>query len=249
MARVCRAPGCEEAKLCRAHIVPAGFARTLSKPGGHNRAIRSTGSKPAKQPHGAFDDGILCRRCDGLLGRYDEYAVRFCKSLPMTRDAATGEIYRRAPFDGSLFARAMLAILWRASLSDREPFEEIALGPYQDRAGAILFGGAPLVSCPELELVLYRYASDKHDARKFVFMPLRIRSGALNAFTLGLGGFLVWIKVDQRPIDPMLAPFVVNAASELRAPIIRFEETAEYAYFQQAAHQDRRRGQRPPTQA
>lgn len=83
------------------------------------------------------------------------------------------------------------------------------------------------------------YASSDHDARKFVFMPLRIRSGALNAFTIGLGGFLVWAKIDRRPTDRLLAPFVINAASELRAPIIRFTETAEYEYFQGAARRER----------
>jgi hypothetical protein len=239
MTTTCRAPGCDEAELCRAHIVPAGFARTLSAPGGRNRAIRSTGSKAAKQPHGEFDNAILCRRCDALLGRYDDYAVRFCASLPITRGAATGEIYRRAPFDGNLFTRAMLAILWRASLSDRDQFKDVSLGPYHDPIGAILFDDAPLTDCPELALVLYRYASDDHDARKFVFMPLRIRSGALNAFTIGLGGFLVWAKVDKRPVDSLLAPYVVNAAPELRAPIVRFEETAEYAFFRQIARRDR----------
>jgi hypothetical protein len=222
--------------------MPAGFARTLGEPSGHNKAIRSTGAKPAKQPHGEFDAGILCQTCDAKLGRYDEYAIRFCTSLSMTGDAATGGVFRHAPFDGGQFARAILAILWRASLSERDQFRDINLGPYRDRAAAILFDDEPLSSFPELEVVLHRYASDDHDARKFVFMPLRIRSGALNAFTIGLGAFLVWAKVDQRPVERLLARFVINAASELRAPMIRFEETAEYAYFQQAAQKDHRRG-------
>ncbi|MEA3052668.1 MAG: hypothetical protein QOG72_1571 [Sphingomonadales bacterium] len=242
MIKTCRAPGCTETSLCHAHIIPAGFARTLSDLGGHNKAIRSTGAKPAKQPHGEFDAGILCPRCDGKLGAYDEYAIRFCDSLSMTRSTATGGIFRHAPFDGPQFARAILAILWRASVSERDQFRDINLGPYRERAAAILFEEKPLSSFPEFEVVLHRYASDDHDARKFVFMPLRIRSGALNAFTIGLGGFLVWAKVDQRPIHRLLAEFVINAAFELGARIIHFEETAEYAYFQQAAQKDHRRG-------
>lgn len=237
--RGCRAPGCAETRLCRAHIVPAGFARTLSGPGGQNKAIRSTGAKSAKQPHGEFDTGILCQECDAKLGRVDEYAITFCASLPQTPGARTGKIFSHAPFDGPQFAQAMLAILWRASVSDREQFRDIDLGPYRDRAAAILFEDAPLATLPEFELVLNRYASSEHDARKFVFMPLRIRSGALNAFTIGLGGFLVWAKVDRRPTARPLSPFVINAASELRAPIIRFEETAEYAYFQDAVRRGR----------
>lgn len=237
----CRAPRCTETKLCRAHVVPAGFARTLSNSGGHNRAIRETGSKPATQPHGEFDTELLCGPCDERLGQLDQYAIQFCASLPQTGHARTGQVYRHAPFDGDTFARAMLATLWRASTSARSQFAGISLGPYADRVASVLFDDAPLTSVPEVDIVLLRYASDEHDARRFLFMPLRIRSGPLNAFTLGLGGFLVWAKFDQRPTDPIFAPFVINAATELFALTMRFEETAEYAYFRQAASVDRAR--------
>lgn len=239
MEKGCRAPGCTETKLCRAHIVPAGFARSLSGPGGHNKAIRSTGAKPANQPHGEFDSGILCGGCDTALGVFDQYAINFCSSLGLTPDARTAQLFEHAPFDGAQFARAVLAILWRASVSGRDQFGHIELGPYETRAAAVLFSGAPLSDFPEFEVVLNRYASSEHDTRKFVFMPLRIRSGALTAFTIGLGGFLVWAKVDQRPLDERLAPFVINAATALRAPIVRFEETAEYALFRKVSRRGR----------
>ncbi|MCW3838157.1 hypothetical protein ACFQ1E_19365 [Sphingomonas canadensis] len=241
MTAVCRAPDCTATKLCRAHIVPAGFARTLSAPGGHNKAVRSTGAQRAVPPHGDYDPNILCGDCDTALGRFDGYAIAFCAELPPTPDARTGQVFSHEAFDGAQFARAVLAILWRASISTREQFRAISLGPYEDRAAAILFSGAPLSSLPEFEVVLSRYASSAHDARKFVFMPMRIRSGALTAFTIGLSGFLVWAKVDQRPTDKLLAPFVINAASVLRSPIVRFEESAEYGFFQKAGRRGRER--------
>lgn len=237
----CHAPGCSQTTLCHAHIVPAGFARTLSDPAGHNRAIRTTGSKAAKQPHGMFDSNILCRHCDERLGRFDEYAIKFCASLPMTGRSRAETFFEHKRFDGATFARAMIAIFWRASLSSLEQFNDIDLGPYQDLTGRLLFSDAPLSTSPAIKVVLLRYGSSDHDARKFIFMPLRIRSGAINAFTLGVGGFLVWAKFDQRPIDHQLASYVINQTSELRAPIIPFEITAEYDYFQAAAAQDRRR--------
>lgn len=148
MAGVCQAPGCEETRLCHAHIVPAGFARTLSGPGGHNKAIRSTGAKRAKQPHGEFDSGILCEACDAKLGRFDEYAITFCASLPLTLNARTGKVFGHAPFDGGQFARAMLAILWRASISDRDQFRDIDLGPYRDRAAQFFSKARRFPRCP-----------------------------------------------------------------------------------------------------
>ena len=227
MEPVCRAPSCAATDLCRAHIVPAGFARTLSVPGGRNLAVRAAGAKAAKQPHGEFDMTILCGDCDHHLGRFDDYAIAFCASLPRTIIGQTGDVFHHSPFDGPRFARAVLAIIWRASISAREQFRGICLGKYEESAAAVLFSGASLSTMPEFEVVLSRYASGDHDTRKFVFIPLRVRSGGLTAFTIGLGGFLVWAKVDQRRTDGALAPFVINSAAQLRAPIIEFETTAE----------------------
>ena len=237
----CCAPGCTSMKLCNAHIIPRCFARSLSSPGGHNRVVSDIGSKRAKQPLGVFDPEILCASCDGKLGLIDEYAILFCGSLPATSNLPPSAILRHAPFDGAEFARAMLAILWRASISRRDEFAFLDLGPYERRAAAVLFDEAPLSSMPEFDVVLYRYASLEHDARKFIFMPLRIRSGAVNAFVIGLGGFVVWAKMDQRPIDRLVAPYAINAANSLAAPVIEFERSAEYDYFKQAARADRRR--------
>lgn len=241
MAGHCQAPGCTETVLCEAHIIPRGFARTLSGPGGRNLAIKSSGAQAARQQHGEYDTGILCAACDAKLGMLDDYATSLCASLPSTPDARTGQIFEHSPFDGARFASAMLAIFWRASISRREQFRGIDIGPYRDRAAQILFADAPLSSLPEFELVLYRYASSHVDARKFIFMPLWIRAGQLNAYTVGLGGFLVWAKFDQRRVDRLIAPQVINAATSLRAHIIRFSETTEFDYFKKVAHVERRR--------
>lgn len=237
----CRAPECDATKLCKAHIIPQGFARPLSGADGHNKAVRAGGAKPANQPLGPFDLNILCSGCDGKLGVFDEYAINFCASLPTTRTAPTGSLYRRPEFDGPTFARAMLAILWRASISAREEWAEIALGRYEPIIGDILFGLSDLCDFPEIEIALLRYASTDHDARKFTFNPLRIQSGSLNVFSVGLGGFQVLAKIDRRPFHEQMRHYIVNASTSLVAPHVRFEETAEYAFFQLAAQADQHR--------
>lgn len=240
-ASICRAPDCAATKLCNAHVIPRGFARVLSKPGGHNRTVTANGSRPAKQPLGPFDSKILCADCDGKLGRYDDYAIGFCKALPMTNTATTGSIFRHDAFDGNLFALAILAIFWRASISKRAEWGHISLGPHEERAGQTLFATRDLSSFPEFEVTLLRYASSNHDARRFIFPPLSIRSGGVNAYSLGVGGFLVITKFDQRPFDPALGDFVINRATSLKAPHLRFEESAEYAHFREAGAAERRR--------
>lgn len=55
----CQAPGRGSLDFCKAHIIPRGFARLLSAPGGHNRAIHALGADYAKQPLGGYDTAIL----------------------------------------------------------------------------------------------------------------------------------------------------------------------------------------------
>jgi hypothetical protein len=239
--QVCQAPTCTATDLCRAHIVPQGFARALSGPGGHNRAVRADGSKPANQPNGPFDTAILCAPCDRRLGTYDEYAIAFCAGLQPGRSEPTGRLFIHDTFDGERFARAMLAILWRASISQRNEWAGIALGPHEDRAADLLFCNTPMAGQHLFEFALLRYASVELDTRKFVFLPIRIRSGAINMYALGVGGFLVLAKVDQRPFHAPMQRFVINGARRLESAYLRFEETGEFALFRDAAAQERLR--------
>jgi len=236
---ICRAPQCASTDLCRAHIVPQGFARVLSAPGGHNRAVRSAGSKPANQPNGPFDTSILCGPCDERLGYFDDYGIAFCAGLPATGAELTGKAFRCVDFDSDRFGKAMLAILWRASISDRAEWAPISLGPHGDRAASLLFGGATLADQSIFEVVLLRYASPELDTRKFIFLPIRVRSGALNMFALGIGGFLVLVKVDQRPFHSTMQRLVINGKDRLESAYLRFEETGEFAFFKGAAAKER----------
>lgn len=86
-----------------------------------------------------------------------------------------------------------------------------------------------------------RYASSELDARKFIFHPLRIRSGPLNVYVMGVGGFQVIAKFDQRPFSPRLRSYVINGATRLIVPHVTLEETAEFEFFVGAAKEERSR--------
>lgn len=235
----CHAPECSEHKLCKAHIFPRGLARDLSPKGGHNRIITTEGSRAAGQPLGEFDPSILCSDCDNVLGRFDDYAVETCRQIDWTRVGRTGELFSHAPFDGDLFARFVLAVLWRASISKRMSWSGIKLGPYEERAATLLFDGKLPVELPGYEVVLGRYASENHDARKFYSIPVRFRSPHFNAFSFAAGGFQVIAKFDQRPFPGMFQDLVINGRSNLTAYLTRLEETVEFKLLLECAQAER----------
>lgn len=71
-----------------------------------------------------------------------------------------------------------------------------ALGRYEHVAAERLYSGAKLAAQAIFEFAILRYASSELDPRKFIFHPIRIRSGELNEYALGVGVFLVIAKVD-----------------------------------------------------
>lgn len=68
----CNGPSCTSNALIKAHIIPAGFARTLHRDGGHNLLVSSDGARRARHQLGTFDKTILCAECDRHLGGLDE---------------------------------------------------------------------------------------------------------------------------------------------------------------------------------
>lgn len=141
----------------------------------------------------------------------------------------------------------MLAILWRASISRRPEWEDITLGPQEALAAEVLFGAAGLADAASIEIALTRYASSDHDARKFIFNPVRIRSGELNVIVFGVGGFQVLAKVDKRPFHRLLRPYIINGATTLTTIHMPLEQTAEFQFMMDAASTERRRRKAAPS--
>lgn len=99
----------------------------------------------ARPELGEYYRDILCRDCDNKLGVFDDYAIDVCRAFKKkhTRD---GKLFAILNVDGDKLAKFILAVLWRASISKRESFFGIRLGPYEPQARDVLFGAAPLSS-------------------------------------------------------------------------------------------------------
>jgi hypothetical protein len=233
----CKAPGCGNKNLIQAHIIPAAFARTLYRAGGHNKVIFSDGGRRAQYQNGEFDNEILCHQCDNILGALDRYGFEVSQRFPAGP-------YRTNRVDladvcGEMFARFVLSVLWRASISTRPTFETISLGPYEEKAGRVIFQKDTMDSIAEYQLIANRYSSASMDTARFFSIPVRSRLGALNAFGFGLGGFQLVAKFDKRPLPSFLSEFVVNRSNRLLSFVIPLENTDEYKMMSEAANRSK----------
>jgi hypothetical protein len=88
---------------------------------------------------GEYDPDILCETCDNLLGKNDEYAIEICRSFETHHVLVGNDIFEMRAVDCDRFSKFVLSVLWRASISSRQSFTPVKLGPYESLVRDILF--------------------------------------------------------------------------------------------------------------
>lgn len=120
-------------------MIPAGFGGFI-RGEGSDIAVTERGANQASPQLGEYDPEILCGACDGQLGRLDAYGLDVCRTFQAAHRRLGGGRFDIPAVDGDQFAKFVLAVLWRASISRRGSFESVALGRYQETARQVLFG-------------------------------------------------------------------------------------------------------------
>jgi hypothetical protein len=54
--------------------------------------------------HGVYDKHILCQKCDGKLGDYDDYALDVCRRFPKEHSVVPDGMFEMKNIDGDKFA-------------------------------------------------------------------------------------------------------------------------------------------------
>jgi hypothetical protein len=215
---VCRGYQCTSTDLIKAHIVPRGFAKDVRGSQAHNWLISV--DKVRHTQLGVVDPDILCASCDGKLGDLDNYALKVSRrSHTIRRDG----LFEMLNVDGDRFAKFVLSVLWRASITKRLP--KVALGSYEDRARDVIFGAKPLSALPEYELFVERYRrKGKFNPAGTYTMPARMTTG-LTGWYFGLNGFRMLAKL--APWPALYGGEVVNGNDRLVGAIVDYEGTTE----------------------
>ena len=221
----CRGLKCPSTDLVKAHIMPRAFARTIKGDGPNVMIAKKRGVLEANPQLGEYDDGILCASCDGKLGILDDYAVGVCRSFETRKQTIGPDIFEMSGVDGDKFATAILAILWRASVSERDNFKSVSLGPYQTTARDVVFGARELSAFPEYELIMARYKKPVH--HDIYSQPIRNRLPR-NHYSFSLCGFGLIAKIAAQRFSPKLSYFIVNGNNALRGQYADFEDTPDY---------------------
>jgi hypothetical protein len=207
-------------KLVNAHIIPRSlFKAALGN--GKSFILTEVDDLDLDTKHhqsGISDKKILREQCERIFGPYDTHAFEVVTDL-----LATKQIFHDSfgkPFayiskmaDYRLFKLFVLSVLWRASVSSLNFFQEIHLSPHEEKIRKMLENNDPQFKDNYSVLCLYQ-TNHKYPSTVIPPFQQRIDSG-INFCRLYLPlGIIFVIKVDSRPLPKDLLPWIVKSNSQ-----------------------------------
>ncbi len=216
MNKLCKLCGISEKQLVNAHIIPRGLHKQLCMVG-EESGIRlgSPGKYHKKSPIGVWDDTILCAGCDNSFSLWEKYSCEFLLS-PINENTLINDLighklaYRVDRFEYDKLQLFFLSLLWKASITKKEEFNTVNLGPYETVMKDIILSGD--INKASQFSILFRRLLKGPNMHLF---PAFFRKEGVNFFHLYLGEFEVWIKVDKQKLPKTLEGFVLKPQKPL----------------------------------
>jgi len=195
----------EDKKLIDAHIIPKSFFKSIKIDNQPLEIHTNKKGEYTKRSHaGIYDKTILCGDCETLFQRYDDYAQSLLLPDAKEEDYILGPDGKRVGYilkniDYCNLKLFFLSVLWRASVSTREEFSKIDVGPFEKALRLMMQSDDPGDE-NVFSVIVNRF--DDYLGKKFLIDPHNERfDDGINFCRFYLGaGYRVFIKVDKRSL-------------------------------------------------
>ncbi len=233
--KLCR----ESADFGKSHVIPESFF--LHRKIEHETPILSTNKAwayPKKRPIGEYDPEILCKECETIFNSWDSYGKELLinKQSDFKTTEENGNIlgYYTESFDYVKLKMFFISILWRASVSKRDLYAKVSLGPHEDILRDMIINTAPGTR-DDYDIQLFRFAGVDYPIP--ILMPVEIRSSyGLRYYRIYLGDYFFDIKIDNQKTPKKHNLGIMGKSEKLWIPTINFRECQEYEIMRKVAN-------------
>ena len=208
----------KEKKLFKAHIIPEGFFRRMRKDAPYLLLLRQTPDRILRNrsPIGVYDKQIVCGACESIWNDWDTHAQEILshdRGLAKTLHRSGQAIgWRIDQFDYKKLKLFFISMLWRASVSKHAYFCRVRLGRYETVAKKMIVDKDP--GQPEqFGVVITRFGKHKFDV--IMFDPFREKVNHVNFYRFYMAGYVIYIKVDRRPMPPTWNRLVIRGGKPI----------------------------------
>ncbi|MBM7324815.1 hypothetical protein JS562_17130 [Agrobacterium sp. S2] len=211
---------CGDSPTIKSHLIPQGFVKEIFfHPKGDEKHMLVSNDKGFKTSSttGRYETDLLCAKCDGKLGAYEERALvllRELRQIPIgTREGSKSVIEEGTyPFRVRLvddFIRFACGILWKyMSVPDDSP-SKIMIEAFRVPLEKVCFQGAPVPTDIDVFLERDLFAAtaydDPHDVFYYTTPSLNERGGRTMAW-FSVGGFVIYVQLDSNGASHFAPP-------------------------------------------
>lgn len=234
----------KEKKCIEAHIIPESFFRII-KQDGKPILILSPNDFQSKTHIGIYDKTILCDDCEKLFSPWDNYGysllvANFSKDKPFL-DGDSVLAYTIENIDYHKLKLFFISILWRASASSHKYFSSINTGPFEDKLKELILSN-DAGDENNFSVIITKFNDDP--VATAILNPHREKLEGINYYSIYLGGFKVFIKVDNRDSSELMKNFILTPNGPLYVVIRDFRGSSEFKIMKKIARiNDSRRKQ------
>ena len=233
----CRLCG-NDRKLVNSHIIPKSFWNIENKSSQSPAVLSSKRNwRPIKSPIGEYDGNILCESCDNRLGVFDQHAFEklVVKSGNLIQqDNSQARAYEYDDADPITILKFMISVAWRASVSTRNYFTRIQLGPYEDQFKSAFEDGQETLG--EIDCLISEF-----DQRDVAFLnPQYSRMEGVRFVVIFANRFTFYVKVDRQKMPNIFKSFAIRAGKPVVSIVRQWEGSKQQDAMRQLVNSNPR---------
>lgn len=169
---------------------------------------------------GEFEKYILCEKCENeVLSKYEKYGASVLKGgveLKMSHKKISGLSFLEIEdIDYTKFKLFILSILWKSSISSRDIFKEISLGPYEKAIGEMLLNGNPGKSS-KFPCLILTYLNHKDISAELIAQPKRSKIDSGTTYNFLFGGISYTIFISKNIIPDFISEVTIKEDNTLK---------------------------------
>ncbi len=196
-----------ESKLKNSHIIPEFIYKPLYDDKHRFSLLSNIETKgPAKLQKG-IREYLLCEHCEGVFSKYERYVSLILSGQIQVTHRRDRKLVYLEGVDYKKIRLFGLSILWRAGISSLQMFEQVKLGPHEEKLRCMLLNEDPGDS-DKYPFMLSPVVHQGELQTDLIMQPTWTRSEGHYGYRFVFGG-LAWIFIvsSHRP------PYVISQAA------------------------------------
>jgi len=214
----------EKDLLKRSHIIPNFMYKELFDEKHILVKIDLSTNKDDLVQSGEYEANILCKDCDNsILGGLENYANNVLyggniKGISMVNEINKHNVsYTKCSgIDYKKFKLFLLSIIWRSSISSKNFYNFVDLGPYEEIIRKMIIDNDPQRQI-DFPCIICSYRHNKGLPYQVVSQPRKFRNNkGKTQYSILIGGILYIFIIAQNYVDDVVKEAVINENGEIK---------------------------------